>query len=63
MRTERTSRLPLFYTHVIGSLPRPQAVRDLLAQRAEMRPSGSRLRSTTWCASRSASRNRRALTS
>ena len=31
MRTERTSRLPPFYTHVIGSLPRPQAVRDLLA--------------------------------
>jgi 5-methyltetrahydropteroyltriglutamate--homocysteine methyltransferase len=38
MRTERTSRLPLFYTHVIGSLPRPQAVRDLLAQRSKMPP-------------------------
>ncbi len=38
MRTERTSRLPLFYTHGIGSLPRPQAVRDLLAQRSKMSP-------------------------
>ena len=38
MRTERTSKLPPFYTHVIGSLPRPQAVRDLLARRAQMPP-------------------------
>jgi len=38
MRTERTSKLPHFYTHVIGSLPRPQAVRDLLARRAQMPP-------------------------
>ena len=29
-------RLPLFYTHGIGSLPRPQFVRDLLAQRQTM---------------------------
>ena len=36
MKTERTSKLPLFYTHGIGSLPRPQAVRDLLARRTEM---------------------------
>src|ERR1043166_1353754 len=36
MKTERTSALPLFYTQGIGSLPRPQAVRDLLAQRREM---------------------------
>jgi len=36
MKTERTSKLPLFYTHGIGSLPRPQAVRDLLARRKEM---------------------------
>lgn len=36
MKTERTSKLPLFYTHGIGSLPRPQAVRDLLACRSEM---------------------------
>jgi len=34
--TERTSRLPLLYTHPIGSLPRPQAVRDLLARRSEL---------------------------
>jgi 5-methyltetrahydropteroyltriglutamate--homocysteine methyltransferase len=38
MKTERTSKLPLFYTQGIGSLPRPQAVRDLLARRAEMPP-------------------------
>ena len=38
MRTERTLQLPLFYTLVIGSLPRPQAVRDLLARRAQMPP-------------------------
>jgi 5-methyltetrahydropteroyltriglutamate--homocysteine methyltransferase len=38
MKTERTSRLPFFYTHVIGSLPRPQAVRDLLARRRELPP-------------------------
>ena len=30
--------MPPFYTHVIGSLPRPQAVRDLLARRAQMPP-------------------------
>src|SRR5689334_1249572 len=36
MRTPRTARLPPFYTHGIGSLPRPQAVRDLLARRAEL---------------------------
>src|SRR5262245_7681038 len=28
--------LPPFYTHGIGSLPRPQVVRDLLAMRQEM---------------------------
>ncbi len=33
MRTVRTSRLPPLFTQGIGSLPRPQAVRDLLAQR------------------------------
>ena len=38
MKTARTSQLPLFHTHVIGSLPRPQAVRDLLARRAEIPP-------------------------
>lgn len=35
MRTERKSKLPSFYTHVIGSLPRPQTARDLLARRAQ----------------------------
>ncbi len=33
MKTKRTAALPLFYTHVIGSLPRPKVVLDLLAQR------------------------------
>src|SRR4051794_22831281 len=36
MKTARTKQLPPFYPHGIGSLPRPQAVRDLLARRQEM---------------------------
>jgi methionine synthase II (cobalamin-independent) len=36
MRTKRTSRLPPIYTQVIGSLPRPQVVRDLLSRRGEL---------------------------
>ncbi len=36
MKTPRTAQLPPFYTHGIGSLPRPQVVRDLLARRGEM---------------------------
>src|SRR2546421_593381 len=36
MKTARTSQLPLFFTHGIGSLPRPQVVRDLLAHRHDM---------------------------
>ena len=36
MRTERTSILPAFYTQVIGSLPRPKLILDLLAKRDEM---------------------------
>jgi 5-methyltetrahydropteroyltriglutamate--homocysteine methyltransferase len=36
MKTTRTSQLPPFYTHGIGSLPRPQAVRDLLASRQDL---------------------------
>lgn len=36
MKTARTSKLPSFYTQGIGSLPRPQVVRDLLARRQEM---------------------------
>jgi 5-methyltetrahydropteroyltriglutamate--homocysteine methyltransferase len=35
VKTPRTASLPLFYTHGIGSLPRPQVVRDLLARRQE----------------------------
>ena len=38
MKTERTQNLPLFFTHGIGSLPRPQLVRDLLEQREKMEP-------------------------
>jgi 5-methyltetrahydropteroyltriglutamate--homocysteine methyltransferase len=36
MKTARTSQLPPFYTHGIGSLPRPQVVRDLLAKKRDM---------------------------
>ena len=28
VKTPRTARLPPFYTHGIGSLPRPQVVRE-----------------------------------
>jgi hypothetical protein len=38
MKTPRTASLPLLYTHGIGSLPRPQVVRDLLARRHEPPP-------------------------
>lgn len=37
MKTRRTAALPPFYTQVIGSLPRPQFVRDRLARRAPAR--------------------------
>jgi 5-methyltetrahydropteroyltriglutamate--homocysteine methyltransferase len=40
MRTERTSKLPHFFTQGIGSLPRPQVVRDLLAKREELHKQG-----------------------
>src|SRR5579872_709453 len=36
MKTPRTAKLPLFYTHGIGSLPRPLVVRDLLARKGHM---------------------------
>jgi len=36
MKTAKTRQLPPFYTHVIGSLPRPRVVQDLLARRAEI---------------------------
>jgi len=38
MKTPRTSQLPVFYTHGIGSLPRPKVVVDLLLKRQEMSP-------------------------
>lgn len=38
MKTARTSRLPKFFAHPIGSLPRPQVVRDLLAAKDTMPP-------------------------
>ena len=40
MRTVRTKQLPLFFTQVIGSLPRPKLVIDLLKRRAEMPEEG-----------------------
>ena len=36
MRTERTKKLPLFFTQVIGSLPRPKLVIDVITRRSEM---------------------------
>jgi 5-methyltetrahydropteroyltriglutamate--homocysteine methyltransferase len=36
MKTARTKQLPLFHTQVIGSLPRPAAVRELLTRRESM---------------------------
>ena len=36
MKTERTRKLPPFFTQVIGSLPRPKVLLDLLARRAEL---------------------------
>ena len=42
MKTPRTSRLPPFHTHVIGSLPRPKMVRELLARRESMPPADHR---------------------
>ena len=38
MKTEKTAKLPPFYTQVIGSLPRPIVMRELLSKRGEMRP-------------------------
>lgn len=38
MRTDCTSKLPPFFTQVIGSLPRPQVVRDFLAKRGQLPP-------------------------
>jgi 5-methyltetrahydropteroyltriglutamate--homocysteine methyltransferase len=38
MKTDRTRRLPPFFTQVIGSLPRPKMLLDLLARRVEISP-------------------------
>ena len=38
MKTPRTARLPQFYSQVIGSLPRPAGVLDLIEQRRAMAP-------------------------
>jgi len=38
MKTERTGGLPLFFTQVIGSLPRPQLVLDLLRRQDRADP-------------------------
>jgi 5-methyltetrahydropteroyltriglutamate--homocysteine methyltransferase len=38
MTTVQTRRLPLFFTQVIGSLPRPKVLLDLLARRGEISP-------------------------
>ena len=44
MKTPRTSQLPPLFTQGIGSLPRPQVVRDLLAQRDALPPETFRQR-------------------
>src|SRR5438477_5807271 len=36
MKTDRTRNLPPFFTQVIGSLPRPKVLVDLLSRRAQM---------------------------
>src|SRR5437870_4747441 len=36
MKTDRTRKLPPFFTQVIGSLPRPRVLLDLLARRSEI---------------------------
>lgn len=38
MKTDRTRQLPPFFTHPIGSLPRPKVVRELLAKKHEIAP-------------------------
>ena len=38
MKTARTRKLPLFFTQVIGSLPRPKLVLDLLARKEHIPP-------------------------
>lgn len=38
MKTDRTAALPAFFTHPIGSLPRPKALLSVLARRKQMEP-------------------------
>src|SRR5438105_9667757 len=38
MKTSRTRQLPPFFTQVIGSLPRPKVLLDLLARRQQIEP-------------------------
>lgn len=38
MKTDRTAKLPPFFTHPIGSLPRPKALLSVLARRKETDP-------------------------
>ena len=42
LRTDKTKKLPLFFTQVIGSLPRPQFVQDVISRRSERPRSASR---------------------
>ena len=42
MRTQRTRALPPFATQVIGSLPRPAALRELIADRERREPDAYR---------------------
>lgn len=44
MRTARTAQLPLFFTQVIGSLPRPKLVREVLANKDRLGPATLRSR-------------------
>jgi len=36
MRTDRTKKLPPFFTQVIGSLPRPKLIVDIMSRRSQM---------------------------
>jgi 5-methyltetrahydropteroyltriglutamate--homocysteine methyltransferase len=44
MKTDAVGKLPLFYTQVIGSLPRPQVVLNLLSRRETLPPADYRAR-------------------
>jgi methionine synthase II (cobalamin-independent) len=40
--SEKTGQLPLFFTQVIGSLPRPQLVHDLMERKEQIEPARHR---------------------